>query len=284
MTAEFHLAVLGGPCCRLRAIIGAMSVCDVTDRKLVVHWPVKEDKETWNYEDFPCRMSELWSHPFVETDDMDFEFDNTPNFKKDGDVWAITAMLHYYRPYMTAPARSYIDRLPLVPELQKVADEVRKDLRYPTVGVLLRHWVRPNVPVSYKWIVDRMQVFVDEVPNVQFYVSPDDEVVENILHERFPGKCIGVKLGRNYAWAKESIQRQAIDLELMAACDWFIGSYRSSATQIVAFMRGGKRVDFLGKKRSTLGGYFEDAWQKPITEELHEVFPDKQARRLKRDK
>ena len=258
--ASLHLMVFGGLCSRFRAVVGGSAYCDATGKDLVVHWQRWDDSKQYGRNLFPITMSELWDHPYTEVNV------DQPRFSKDataladpGDVHLRTCHLAPFVPYMRRPIGSYLGRFQVKAAVQEMVSSVIAGMQGPTVGVILRWCDRsestPQEPPE--WFVDRMGRIVDVCPGVRFYLAADCVEVDELIHGSFPDRVTALKHGTDYKYDWLGVTRTLIDLYIVAACDWVLGSRRSSYSQMAAFMRGAERVGSIRGPNSTRGGRYE---------------------------
>ena len=256
--ASLHLMVFGGLCSRFRAVVGGSAYCDATGKDLVVHWQRWDDSKQYGRNLFPITMSELWDHPYTEV------HVDQPRFSKDataladpGDVHLRTCHLAPFVPYMRRPVGFYLGRFQIKAAVREMVDSVL--MEGPTVGVILRWWDRNKPKDPPEWFIDRMKQIVDVCPDVRFYLAADCIEVDELIHEAFPGRVTALKHGTDYKYDHAGVQRTLADLHIVAACDWVVGTRRSSYSQMAAFIRGGERVGPASKLGSTAGGRYEAA-------------------------
>lgn len=262
--ATLHLQVIGGLCSRWRAVLGSVAYCEATDKELVVHWPLMEHGERIGPRPFPTRMSDIWHHPFEETQ-AGGKFRKGPDLSVDGDVWMRECHWTPFLPYITRPIRSYLLPFTLKPELREwVCKELeREGMMGPTVGVMIRRHDRVGTTTEPAWFVDRMNEIIELCPEVRFYLAADMPEVDKLIYAEFPGRVSALKHGTDYAWDLQGIKRVAADLYILAACDWVVGSIWSTYCQMISLMRGAELVGSHKQPYSTKGGRYETPHDRP---------------------
>lgn len=265
-----RLQVYSGLASRLRAVVGAMAYCEVTGKDLIVHWPFEDKSEDAG--EFPCRMKDIWDHPFQEVNGGNSYWTASQNgdLADEGDVRFRTCHLCNWTDYFRRPIGEYAHQLTLTDE---VADMVR------TIETKFSRWQHPLVTVSIRahnkqretprlpWFIDRMKELVKLQPAVTFFLSADCIETQAAMEQEFGGRVLCQR--KTYLYDREGIMRWAADLYLLALGDWMVGSTRSSFSQMAAFMRGAERIDHLKSDTgSIIGGFYEDSRHPPKAGEV----------------
>lgn len=260
---------MSGLCSRFRALVGASAYCEAMGKELVVYWPLSDPSKRHGRVPFPVRMSELWEHPYAEVNE------GKPHFPKDaaalngpGDVRFRTCHLAPFVPYMRQPVGFYAGRFQVAGAVREMIRSVLVDMEHPIVGVILRWWARNELTEAPEWFANRMRQIVDVCPDVSFYLAADCVRVDELIHEAFPGRVTSLKHGTDYKYDRPGIMRTLADLHIVAACDWVVGTRRSSYSQMAAFMRGARRVGSISKAASTAGGRYEAADNRASEDEM----------------
>lgn len=258
--STLHLMAMGGLCSRFRAVVGASAYCEVTGKDLVVHWPPSDQSKKHGLTQFPITMSELWDHPYTEVngDEPKFLKDRTA-LNDQGDVRLRECRLLPFLPYIRRPIWSYLRRFPITPAVQDIVRSVVVGMGGPTVGVIIRWWDRNNPTEAPTWFVDRMKRIIALCPDVRFHLVADCIEVDNLIFQAFPDRVAALKHGTDYKYDRQGIMRTLADLHILTACDWVIGTRRSSYAQMAAFLRGAERVRSVTLAASTKGGRYEAA-------------------------
>ena len=253
-----HLMPTGGLCARFRVLVGAAAYCDVTGKRLVIHWPAYNPTDKRGQIPFPVRMSELWDHPYEERNDAtgwfskDWDALNEP-----GDVRVRVTRLMPFVPYLRQPIRFYLDRFKLTEPVFGMVRPVLIDMTDPTVGVIIRWNDRHDLTDTPERFVDRMIEIVEVCPNVRFYLAADCIEVDELVHKTFGSRVTGLKHGTDYKYDRQGIMRSLADLHIVASCDWVVGTRRSSYAQMAAFLRGAERLCSVSVGGSIRGGRYE---------------------------
>jgi len=266
--ASLHLEVSGGLCSRLRALLGAMAYCDQTDKGLVVHWPVNAAYNKRGTLAAP--LSDLWEGPF-SVSEAGGPFRKDAELSCCGDLWLRQTHLGYFAKYLRRPVSHYFGHLRPAPGVTEWVRAGLRLLRSPTVGVQVRSWIKQPESPLIDWYLGRMAAIRSMRPDVRFYLSADQEADESAARRDFDSAIVTIKHGTGYAYDRDGVIRCAADLYVLRACDWVIGSCRSSYGQMVALIRGGKRTGLLRRPGCISGGRYEDKWHPPDQRELVEA-------------
>lgn len=88
--------------------------------------------------------------------------------------------------------------------------------------------------------IERMQLEVDQDPEVSFYLATDDPVTETRVKECFPGRVLTRPkvFARNRA---EGVRDALVDLLVLSRCRLILGSYWSSFSDTASELAGAKR-------------------------------------------
>ncbi len=264
--ATLHLQVMDGLCSRFRAVVGASAYCDATGKKLIVYWPPRDHHDKIGTIPFAAKMSDLWNHPYEECND------DLPRFPKDraaldnpGDVRLRECHLLPFVPYIEHPMLSHLARFKVTEPVRDMMRSVVAGLPGPTVGVIARWKGRNHPRDTPDTFADCMREIVDVCPNVQFYLATDSVEVDELIHKMFGSRVTGLKHGTDYKYDRIGIMRSLADLHIVAACDWVVGTRRSTYAQMAAFLRGGERAGPINANGSVKGGRYE-ATDNPVPE------------------
>lgn len=177
------------------------------------------------------------------------------------------------------PEALEIDKLDLTgwpyPELWKPGPLVRSaidSVKWPdgkVVGVHIRCALAQNTTPPIGEFLDRMAAIKAEFPNVRFFLATDAREIEDAVKARFPDAFCQDK--GHYRYNDEGIARAAADLFLLRLCDWMIGSYNSSFSELAGWLRGGKYLPGWGRPGWMPGGRYEDARTPAVTEEIRKA-------------
>jgi hypothetical protein len=257
----------------MRPVIGAMASTDMTGKELVIHWNQNPHRPNGKKEPFPPMLTDIWTGPFTDTDKMASGWIKAADVSQPGDVWCCSSNLAPWLPYIVKPWLHYFRRLMLVPELYEKYASMQSLCSGPVIGVMIRKWRGQAENQNVEWFIRRMHHFLEVSQNLTFYLAADaPEVDERIYREFGPDKILSLKHGTNYAWDFNGIRNAAVDIHLLAATGWVIGSTRSSYCQFVSQLRSGSVVAPLHCRPNTIGGRCEDSWNPPVFGELVMVF------------
>lgn len=261
----FHLQVLGGLVSRLRAVLGAMAYCEESGRRLVIDWPRSEPSETLGT--FPIRFSEMWEHPYEETDigrsfrKRDIEF---AEFR--------TCHIEDFHPYVLSRVPEYFDRLTPTAELQTLIDAVK--LPHPIVGLQIRRAMKAPATVGLDWFQDRTAEICRADRCNAIFLAADEKGVSTRMQTFARARLLEFsEQAKDYAYDRTGIVKAAADLYLLRQCDWVVGSNRSSYSELVALLRGAEYKGSHTKHDGLAGGRYEDAWNEAGPEDLAKALP-----------
>ena len=118
-------------------------------------------------------------------------------------------------------------------------EEVDKIVNMPDkvwVGVHIRRTDHKTAiqSCSIETFIRKMQEIIEKTPNVKFFLSTDDILVEEQLKEKFADKIVTYKekkWGRN---SENGMKSAIIDCLCLAKCEWILGSYTSAFSKFAA--------------------------------------------------
>ncbi len=264
---EFWLEVDQGLCNRMRTLLCAIGFCEMTERRLVICWPTtpslpfREKLHRFvtkrpHPRTFDASLSDLWDLPYREVTQAEFQAQTTRE-----DSAAITLPPEQHIPDPAMPARvvylrtiawfdrglpmhpsKYSDRLRLTPMLKgRLDDYLRNELRggSPLIGVHIRsnlaHQKTANTSPP-EWFENRMAELLKQYPRAAFYLSADSSEVSKRIHRRFPGIVRELCQPPGYN-SREGIQKGLLDLHILAATQYIVGSYYSSFSDMAVLLQ-----------------------------------------------
>ena len=264
--SQFKVEVMGGLCSRLRAVVGAMALCDQKGHQLIVNWPSRE-RIYKQFGGFQARLRDLWKY-----DESVVENDVIERLPKSLPGNAIrTCHIEDFWRYFT-PEKDpawHMRKFPLSDKVRGYYDPLAYALEGGSnvVGLHVRNWLKQPGTVGVDWFIEKIREFPDDQ---KFFLSCDSKEVSDRIHAERVG-CV-YEIPKNYDYDKAGIQKSMADLYLLAdKCAWVIGSNYSSYSQMACLMRGGRYLGPHDKPHGLSGGFYEDAWNGHNEQEFMEA-------------
>ena len=256
---QFWIQTCEGLCNRFRVLLSAIGFCEMTNRELVICWPLSKGGKLRplvtgeSHKRFQAGLSDLWVHPYREVGRKEWkkmcrkpssvEASVPPDPGSDAPILYLNTYEHFFHNLPHTP-RQYASRLELIPELHDRVE--RFSGAYftgtPQIGIHIRHhkaheFTTTHSPVS--WFVGRMGELQALYPQAGFFLSTDSSDLSERFSKRFPGlmreQC--TPPGFN---TREGIQKGLVDLYLLARTDYILGSYFSSFSEMALWLQGEK--------------------------------------------
>lgn len=257
-----NVQVLSGLGSRMRAVIAGIAWARAHGAKVRVCWPWADPSET--SKEFPAWFSDLFDSPLEERRlekpiIYGKEWPQQPLETADG--WNV----RFCEPEGLGVSQLDLTGWPFC-ELWRPARLVRDQIdavAWPqgkVVGVHIRSALaQPSTP-AVSWFLARMHAIRRDYA-VRFFLSTDAPYVQEQVLREFPGT---VHQERTFRYDQLGIARAAADLFLLQRCNWLIGSYNSSFSELVGWMRGGAYLPGWGRPGWMPGGRYEDAQTPPV--------------------
>lgn len=257
-----RVQTISGLASRMRAVIAGIAWARANNAIVRVCWPWQDKSETSG--EFPVWFSELFDSPLAE-ERMSKPITGAgwrafPDPCPEG--WTIR---------FCEPEKLDVEHLDLTdwPYCKlwtpaALTRECMASVDMPAtgklVGVHIRHSLAQNTTPPIEWFLNRMDEIKTRFPHVRFFLSCDAKVVEEQVVALYPDTLYQP---RDYAYDRTGIARAAADLYLMQRCDWMIGSYNSSYSELMGWMRGGAYLPGWGRPGWMPGGRYEDGRTPP---------------------
>lgn len=225
-----RLCVMGGLCSRLRAVVSAIGFCETTNRELVLHWPKREHRLIDLDCKFEAMFSDIWQLPsnVVETSAWEKFSKAALEIDAVGDLEIFTCHPEDFQPqFFSESLGHYANSLVPSEETQKRIDSVT--IPEGCIGIHIRHKIAQPEAEPVEWYLERLQV--EDVP---LFLSADSKDVEDQILTAFPDTLVQDK---PYIYNRDGIIRSAADLYLLSQCSRIVGSFRSSYSQMAAWMQ-----------------------------------------------
>jgi hypothetical protein len=255
---ELWVRLDAGLCNRLRVLVSSIGLAQMTGRKLFVYWPVTRK---WKIGPirlrraagrFEATLEDLCTGPFTTVSNARWKavLASADAFKSghppDPAVSARVVHLqtiHDFYGVLDRPAHEVARELRPQQALQQRIDAFLKGWSAgdgPTIGVHIRSHqahekTEQHSPVS--WFERRIGELLADCPSSRFFLSTDAARVSRRLHERFPGRIHEQITPPGYN-TREGIQKGLTDLYILARCDYILGSYWSSFSDMAALLQG----------------------------------------------
>lgn len=264
---QLTVAVQGGLCNRLRALLSAYYLAEEHDWDLSINWAKNQECFAWYDELFEPLQS-------VCCQVVHGRWWNTPVCRRNLHLPALARQLIYdkqiknYHPKhhgeLTQYARhrrlylstgyaladypaAYACRLRPVASLRERIQTLVSQFGDYTVGVHIRR--TDNIAAikgsPLEGFVAAMQREVEHNSHVRFYVATDDDAVKRMLQARFAGRIVTQHVQGGRA-DLVGMEEAVVDLFVLSRTDKLLGSYWSSFTDMAAEM-GGMSVEIVGQ-------------------------------------
>lgn len=262
---SLKLAVMGGLCSRLRAVLAAADWCERHDcPELVINWP-KDEPNLSEFGGFTMRLSELWDIP-----DWWFDIDSgiktwpksldSSVQKYDDVLYVRTCHPETFSPESPAALMRQLDKMTFKYECRTFSD---------SIGVNVRWSLRENMDVAEpEWFVDKLlQLLVCHKGNA-FLVTDSADAYKRFIDNL--SIYVVYWNERDFKYDANGITTQAQELYELASTKWFIGADASSYSQMVRWMRGDTEIDM--RKCNNAACRSEDRLNPASAELLKEIF------------
>lgn len=258
-----HVQVYSGLGSRMRAVVAAIAWGKLNNADITVHWPWNDPSERLGV--FPAIFHDLFESPLSSVTMPGPDRTWPKEITEKGGGWLIRTC----EPETVLAGTEPPDGWPYA-ELWQPSELVQEQvdlIDWPqgrVVGVHIRHSLaQPSTP-PLAWFLGRMRELYDR-HSVRFFLSCDTKQVERAVTDQFPDT---LHLPRTYDYDRMGIARAAADLFLLARCDWMVGSYNSSFSELAGWLRGGKYLPGWGREGWMPGGSYEDARTPPNASEF----------------
>jgi len=260
---HLKIQVFSGLGSRMRAVIGAIAWAKNNNATVGVCWPRIDKSEELG--EFPVWFSELFDSPLPESQMERPEtggryWPKSPGVtsaSKDGEYLCRTC-----DPATIIDEDMSLDGWPYT-EMWKPASEVEShfiEIPNRTVGVHIRHSLAQPGAQGVEWYISRMREIESEY-DTGFFLSCDAIAVEEQVKAEFPDV---IHIPKDYKYDNLGIKKTAADLFLLQRCDWMLGSYQSSFSELAGWMRGGEYLSGWGREGWLPGGRYEDSKTSPV--------------------
>ena len=248
-----HVQVISGLASRMRAVLGAIDWAKRHGTGVRVWWPWRDRSEELGV--FPAWFSDLFDSRCSEQ-----RLQGPENWPKQ--ITQVSPDSDDCR-VRTCDPETFGVCHPEWPHRDwwKPSESVRAcidSVKWPTgkvVGVHIRHALAQPTTPPLPWFLNRMRE-IRERHNVRFFLSCDAKSIQQAVCSMFPDT---IHQERTYAYDGLGIRRAAADLFLLHRCDWMIGSYNSSFSELAGWLRGGAYLPGWGREGWMPGGRYEDA-------------------------
>lgn len=263
---RLHVYVISGLASRMRAVVGALCWAKNHGAQVNVHWPWEDTSEDLGV--FPVKFSDLFDSTCEETIEPHY---NPGGWPKVVDKWH-----GEYAIRTCEPANFGVDRLdrtgwPYCDDWKPSAmtREIMHSLQWPyraaIVGVHIRRKnAQPEAPPT-EWFLQRMASMKSAFIIHHFFLSCDHPEVEREVKAAFPET---ICFPKTYQYDELGIFQAAADLFLLQRCNWMIGCFDSSYSELAGWMRGGQYIFGRGDIGWMPGGRFENFRTPPNRVEL----------------
>ena len=267
-----RVQTISGLASRMRAVIAGIAWAKARGATVSVCWPWEDKSEADGV--FPIWFSDLWNSPLKEEQFLkpavEGVWRRTPAEMPDGSGWTCRLCepeaLNVSALDLTGwPYTELWQPSPLTKKMMASVASFRLKPEERIVGVHIRHSLAQSTTPPIEWFLRRMDLIKQQFPHVRFFLSCDAKVVEEQVLAAYPDTLYQP---RNYKYDRIGIARAAADLYLMKQVDWMIGSYNSSYSELMGWMRGGKYLPGWGRPGWMPGGRYEDSLTPPVEAEL----------------
>lgn len=233
-----------GLCNRLRALLCAIAYSEITNRKLLLHWPKEEQ--------FSVDLRDLWEHPYQEIgiakrklfENLFGRYTNPDSIHLgiNDQIVCINTIYTFCRTQYPAPLVSYLSRLKLIEPLEQQIESFASQWFHGNVvvGVSIRYKnAHPKTLEAspLEWFIQRINQIHEQFPGVLFFLSADCKEVGQII--RSSTQAAICQLPRNYrSHQVDGIQEALCELYLLTRTNYILGSYLSSFSDMAGRLRG----------------------------------------------
>lgn len=265
-----------GLCNRLRVLFSGMVIAEQTHRSFTAHWSPTHPCS--------CAWGDLFTNPWnvraaplpdkETTHDLGFcRWKNIPDLLSAREPylgvrhhsWLLFPdRFPHHAPYLQQCAGLFAQLEP-VPEIAARIETFRETyFRVPVIGVHLRRgdmiWLSPDTTNNTGPAMLAVDAFLRDTPEALIFLCSDDGALNPISHASTPYEGLREKFVRRFGarviWtqprtldrrAPGAIQDALVDLYLLRQADYFVGTARSSFSELAVF---GRTVSYVLTKQS----------------------------------
>lgn len=277
MMGILAISVRSGLCNRLRVVLSAIAYCELTNRRLQIHWPRVDEHATEKEpgRGFEARLCDLFDHPFEEISEQQFSSTGRTirqteiSIDTPGDLRLRTINMFPGRmppedlpnraeshPFL-ADRENYVKTFAEYWSVMKPTAQVQAFInegvrliagRHPCVAAIVRHCpivqggetiLNANYETSRRSPPEKFVARMKLFPKeTVFFLTADCLEVESLMRAEF-GERI-VQLPQTYCYDKTTIQKRTAEMYIAARCDRILGCYISSFAEFTGWLAGGR--------------------------------------------